>query len=447
VTELRRTLSTWDLTLLVFGNVIGSGIFIVPSVVLRQSGSVSVALAVWLIGGVLSLFGALAYAELGAMDQSAGGLYAYIRDGFGSFPAFLFGWTMFFGIGGGSIAALTVAATNYLGQFVALGPWTTRVVAVAIIAVIGAITVSGIRSSASVQNWGAIIKSLAVLVMGVILLAMGNGGPPLPMAAPNGGLALISAAGTAMISVLWAYEGWQYVTFSAGESVNPKRSLPIAIASGTAGLVAIYLLANFGYLAALGPAQVAASDRVAADAMSAVLGPWAGRFIAAAIIVAMCSASLGIAITMPRAYYSMARDRLFFRSFANVHPRFGTPAAAIIGLCAWSALLAASGKFETLLAYVVFVGWIFYALGAAAVIMLRRKRPDAPRPYRVPGYPFTPLLFIAAAAALVINTIVAQPKVASIGLAMVFAGVPAYLFWKRRAVGNGLRTDRGQHVA
>ena len=175
--------------------------------------------------------------------------------------------------------------------------------------------------------------------------------------------------------------------------------------------------------------------------MSAVLGPWAGRFIAAAIIVAMCSASLGIAITMPRAYYSMARDRLFFRSFANVHPRFGTPAAAIIGLCAWSALLAASGTFETLLAYVVFVGWIFYALGAAAVIMLRRKRPDTPRPYRVPGYPFTPLLFIAAAAALVINTIVAQPKVASIGLAMVFAGVPAYLFWKRRAVGNGQRAE------
>ena len=432
MTALRRTLTTWDLTLLVLGNVIGSGIFIVPAVVLRQSGSVGVALGVWLVGGVLSLFGALAYAELGAMDQSAGGLYAYIRDGFGSFVAFLFGWTMFFGIGGGSIAALTVAATNYLGQFVTLGLWGGRVAAVAIIAIIGAITVSGIRRSANVQNWGALIKSLAVIVMAAILLALGDGGEVLPAAVPpNGGLGLLSAAGTAMISVLWAYEGWQYVTFSTGEAVNPKRSLPIAIGLGTAIIVAIYLLANFGYLAALGSARVASSERVAADAMTAVLGPWAGSLIAAAIILAMCSASLGIAITMPRGYYSMARDGLFFKSFARVHPRFGTPSVAIWGLCAWSALLAMSGTFETLLAYEVFVGWIFYALGAAAVIVLRRKRPNATRPYRVPGYPVTPVLFVLAAIALVVNTIIAQPKVAGIGLAMVFLGAPAYWYWSR----------------
>jgi APA family basic amino acid/polyamine antiporter len=440
VTELRRTLTTSDLTLLVLGNVIGSGIFIVPSVVLRQSGSVEVAFGVWLIGGVLSLFGALAYAELGAMDQSAGGLYAYIRDGFGSFVAFLFGWTMFFGIGGGSIAALTVAATNYLGQFVTLGMWSGRVAAVAIIAIIGAISVSGIRRSANVQNLGALIKSLAVVVMSAILLMMGDGGAPMAPVAQASTIGLVSAAGTAMISVLWAYEGWQYVTFSTGEALNPRRSLPIAIALGTGILMAIYLLANFGYLAALGSAQVAASERVAADAMTAVLGPWAGRLIAAAIIIAMCSASLGIAITMPRGYYSMARDGLFFRSFAFVHPRHGTPAVAIWGLCAWAAALALSGTFEQLLTYVVFVGWIFYALGAAAVIVLRRKRAYVTRPYRVPGYPVTPVLFILAAIALVVNTIVAQPKVAGIGLAMVFLGAPAYWFWSgrgQRATGSG----------
>ena len=431
MTELRRTLTTWDLTLLVLGNVIGSGIFIVPSVVLRQSGSVSVAFGVWLVGGVLSLFGALAYAELGAMDQSAGGLYAYIRDGFGSFVAFLFGWTMFFGIGGGSIAALTVAATNYLGQFVTLGMWSGRVAAVAIIAIIGAISVSGIRSSATIQNWGALIKSVAVIVMSVILVAMGDSGAPMAPVTHASSLGLISAAGTAMISVLWAYEGWQYVTFSAGESKNPQRSLPIAIGSGTALLVAFYLLANFGYLAALGSAQVAASERVAADAMTAVLGEWAGRFVAVAIIIAMCSASLGIAITMPRGYYSMARDGLFFKSFAFVHARHGTPAVAIWGLCAWAAVLALSGTFEQLLTYVVFVGWIFYALGAAAVIILRRKSPHVTRPYRVPGYPLTPVLFILAAIALVINTISAQPMVAGTGLAMVLLGAPAYWYWTR----------------
>lgn len=432
MTALRRTLGTGDLTLLVIGNVIGSGIFIVPSTVLRQSGSVSIALAVWIVGGVLSLFGALAYAELGAMDAGAGGLYAYVRDAFGQFPAFLFGWTLFFGIGGGTISALVVAAMGYLGEFVTLNTASRHALALAVIAVIGWITARGIRGSASVQNWGSMIKLGAVVVMSGILLAMGQGGAPLPQQVSSGSVALLSAAGTAMISVLWAYEGWQYVTFSAGETRVPQRSLPIAIGLGTAGIIAVYLVANLGYLAALGPAGVAGSNRVAADAMTNVLGPWAGRAIAAAIIVSMCSAALAVTITLPRGYYSMARDGVFFAAFARVHPSFGTPAVAIVALCAWAAVLALSGTFEQLLAYVIFVGWIFYALGAAAVIVLRRKRPEVPRPYRVPGYPWTPLLFVVAAVALVINTIVAQPRLAAIGLLVVFSGAPAYVFWKRR---------------
>jgi APA family basic amino acid/polyamine antiporter len=429
--SLRRSLGTWDLTLLVIGNVIGSGIFIVPSTVLRQSGSVNVALAVWLVGGILSLFGALAYAELGAMDEGSGGLYAYVRDAFGRFPAFLFGWTLFFGIGGGTISALVVAATGYMGQFAALGPMASKVVAVGLIAIIGFITVRGIRGSASVQNWGTMVKLLAVLLMSAILLARGTGGAPLPEQATTGTMSLLSAAGTAMISVLWAYEGWQYVTFSAGEATNPRHSLPIAIGLGTLGIIGVYLFANFGYLAALGPARVAASERVAADAITTVLGSWAGGAIAIAIIISMCSAALAVAITLPRAHFTMAQDGLFFARFARVHPAFGTPAVSIVALCAWAAVLAVSGTFEQLLAYVIFVGWIFYALGAAAVIVLRRTRPTAHRPYRVPGYPWTPLLFVAAAVALVVNTIAAQPRVAAIGLLMVFAGAPAYLYWRR----------------
>jgi APA family basic amino acid/polyamine antiporter len=436
MTSLRRTLGTWDLTLLVIGNVIGSGIFIVPSTVLRQSGSVPVALAVWLVGGILSLFGALAYAELGAMDEGSGGLYSYVRDAFGQFPAFLFGWTLFFGIGGGTISALTVATTGYLGQFVAMGPAASRGVSVALIATIGVITVRGIRGSASVQNWGTIVKLLAVVVMSVLLLARGQSGSPLPAAESAGTISLLSAAGTAMISVLWAYEGWQYVTFAAGEAIDPRRSLPRAIGLGTAAIIVVYLLANVAYLAALGPAGVAASGRVAADAVTAAYGAWAGGAIAAAIIVSMSSAALAVAITLPRAYFTMARDGVFFARFARIHPGFGTPAVAIIALCGWASVLALSGTFDQLLAYVIFVGWIFYALGAAAVIVLRKKRPDTPRPYRVPGYPWTPLLFVAAAVALVINTIVAQPRVAAIGLAMVFAGAPAYVFWRRRT-GDG----------
>jgi APA family basic amino acid/polyamine antiporter len=432
MTSLRRTLGTWDLTLLVIGNVIGSGIFIVPSTVLRQSGSVQVALGVWIVGGILSLFGALAYAELGEMDEGSGGLYSYVRDAFGQFPAFLFGWTLFFGIGGGTIAALVVAATGYLRQFVALGQWAGRGVALVLIAVIGVITVRGIRGSASVQNWGTIIKLGAVVMMSAVLLVLGDGGAPLPAQTTRGTLSVVSAAGTAMISVLWAYEGWQYVTFAAGEATDPRRSLPISIGLGTASIIAVYLVANLAYLAALGPSGVAASERVAADAVTTVLGTWAGSAIAAAIIVSMTSAALSVAITLPRAHFTMARDGVFFAAFAQVHPRYGTPAVAVIALCAWAALLALSGTFDQLLAYVIFVGWIFYALGAAAVIVLRRKRPGAPRPYRVPGYPVTPLLFVAAAAVLVVNTIIAQPRVAAIGLAMVFAGAPAYAFWRRR---------------
>jgi APA family basic amino acid/polyamine antiporter len=433
MSSLRRTLGTGDLALLVVGNVIGSGIFIVPSVVLRQSGSVNVALTVWVVGGILSLFGALAYAELGAVDGGAGGLYAYIRDAFGKFPAFLFGWTLFFGIGGGTIAALTVATTGYLRQFVALGENAARAVALGLIGTIAVITVRGIRGSASVQNWGTVIKLLAVVLMSGLLLAKGGGGAALTAPVPAAMPSVISAAGTAMISVLWAYEGWQYVTFSAGEAVDPRRSLPLAIGWGTGAIVVVYLLANVAYLAALGPAGVAASERVAADAVTVTFGSWAGGAIAAAIIVSMSSAALSVAITLPRAYFTMARDGIFFAWFARIHPAYGTPAVSIVALCGWAAVLALSGTFEQLLAYVIFVGWIFYALGAAAVIVLRRKRPAVDRPYRVPGYPVTPILFVLAAAALAVNTVAAQPRVAAIGLAVVFAGAPAFLFWRRRA--------------
>lgn len=437
MTELRRTLTAWDLTLLVVGNVIGSGIFIVPSTVLRQSGSVPVALGVWLVGGILSLFGAMAYAELGAMDRGSGGLYSYVRDAFGRFPAFLFGWTMFFGIGGGAVAALSVAAANYAGQFVELGPWERKAVAIGLIAGIVLVTVRGIRQSASVQNMAAVIKLGALVVMSLVLILLGQAVPAPPAAPATGAsFAMLSTAGTAMISVLWAYEGWQYVTFSAGEAVNPKRSLPVAIGLGTAIIVVAYLLANVGYLAALGPTAVAASDRVASEAVTTVLGPWAGGAIAAAIILAMSSAALGIVITMPRGYYTMAREGVFFSKLAEVHPRFGTPALSIIWSCAWSAILVLSGTFDQLLAYVVFVGWIFYALGGAAVIVLRRTRPDAERPFRVPGYPLTPALFVLAAVALVLNTVFAQPKLAAVGLGMVFLGAPAYWIWRKQEAGS-----------
>lgn len=432
---LKRTLGTTDLTLLVIGNVIGSGIFLVPSSVLRQSGqSVSVAMSVWLVGGLLSLLGALSYGELGAMDRGSGGLYSYIRDGFGRFPAFLYGWTLFFVIGTGTIATLAVAASNYMGQFAEINPMQKKVIATTLIAIMAVINVRGTRESASVQNVATAIKVLAILGMSAVLFALGDGGAAAATTSAAVTAVSLSGVGLSIISVLWAYEGWQYVTFVAAESTNPQKSLPRAIALGTGLLILIYLLANFAYLAALGPAGVAASDRVAGEAVASVLGPTAGSIIALAIIISMYSAAHATVITAPRVYYAMAQDGLFFRKLAEVHPRFGTPAVAIVTSCIWSALLALTGTFEQLLTYVVFVGWIFYALGAAAVIALRIKLPNAPRPFRVPGYPVTPILFVLAAAAIVINTIISQPVQAAIGIGMVLLGAPAYLIWRGRAI-------------
>ena len=431
---LARTLGTRDLTLLVVGNVIGSGIFLVPSSVLAQSGeSVPIATAVWLVGGILSLLGALSYGELGAMESTGngGGLYAFIRDGFGPFPAFLYGWTLFFVIGAGTIATLAVAAANYMTQFVPMSGMQKSVVACALILLMMVINVRGTRESATVQNVATGIKVLAILAMSAALFVLGKGSS-LPVVAHTVTPASASGVGLSIISVLWAYEGWQYVTFVSAEAKDPQKSLPRAIAYGTLLLIAIYLIANFAYLAALGPARVAASERVAGEAIATVMGPAAGWLIAAAIIVSMYSAAHATVITVPRVYFAMARDGLFFQRLTEVHPKFGTPAIAIITSCTWALVLALTGTFEQLLTYVVFIGWIFYAMGAAAVIALRIKRPDAVRPFRVPGYPVTPLLFVLAAVVIVGNTVWSQPKQALIGIAVVMAGAPAYMIWQRR---------------
>ena len=432
--QLRRVLGLWDLALMIIGTVIGSGIFLVPGAVLRAVGnSVPVALAVWLAGGLLSLLGALTYGELSAMKPQAGGLYVYIRDCYGPFPAFLFGWTMFFVISSGSIATLAVAFGNYLGEFVQLSPFEIKIVAVLMISVIALVNVLGTRKSANLLNVTTAIKVGAILAFGTVLLSRGAhpvfGEASSPIHQTPG----IVGFGLAMISVLWAYEGWQYITYTAGETVNPQRIFPLAFFAGTGALIIVYVFANLGYLAALGTSGVAGSTRVAASALSMVVSHGAGKLVAIAILISMFSAANAVILNAPRVCYAMAKDGLFFRSLSRVHPRFGTPALAVCAAAIWSAVLAASGTYEQLLTYVVFVGWIFYALAAASLFIYRRRFPDLIRPYRVPGYPFTPALFIIAALALVANTIATQPMRATIGLGIVFLGAPAYMFWRRSA--------------
>jgi basic amino acid/polyamine antiporter, APA family len=432
---LPRTLATMDLVFIGIGTVIGSGIFLVPASVLTQSGgAIGVAMLVWIVAGVLSVLGALTYGELGAMKPEAGGIYVYVRDAFGPFLAFLYGWALFFVISSGSVATLMVAFTAYLREFWPLDDITARVVAVVMIAVIALINVRGTRTSAHVQNWTTMAKVSAIVALSLALVATGDGlgksgGQWWPAAVDS---SLLTGVGIAMVSVLWSYEGWQYVTFSAGEARDAQRTFPRALIIGTIAIVGIYLLANIGYLAALGPTGVRGATRVAAESATAGLGPWAGKAIAAAILVSMFSAANGLTLTAPRVYFAMARDGLFFQRLAQLHPRYQTPAFAIVTSSVWAMLLAISGTYEQLLTYVIFAAWIFYAFGGLAVFTYRRTQPNAPRPFVVPGYPVTPVLFILSAVAIVVNTLITQPGRAAVGVAILLTGIPAYAIWRKR---------------
>jgi basic amino acid/polyamine antiporter, APA family len=434
ITTLERTLGLRDLIMLVIGTVIGSGIFIVPGAVLRQTNSsVTLAMLVWFAGGILSLLGALTYGELCARNPTAGGLYGFIRDGFGNLLAFLYGWTLFFVISSGSLATLAVAFTSYLGEIVPMSRLVAKLAAIAMIVVVTIVNVLGTRKSAKLQDWTTAIKVIAILLMCTVLLALGHGFTAGPAVAPaNTNLSsILSGAGLAMIGVLWAYEGWQYSTFSAGEVIDAQRNFPKALLIGSASLIGIYLLANVSYLAALGTVRAAQTDSIAATAVTAVVGRSASKLVAAAILVSIFSAANGLTLTAPRVYYAMARDGVFFHQLAKVHPRFKTPAFAVIAGSLWAILLAATGTFEQLLTYVVFSGWLFYALGAASIFVYRRRGTADDSTYRVPGYPVTPLLFIIAATAIVMNTMLTQIDRAAIGFAIVALGVPAFFVWRR----------------
>jgi APA family basic amino acid/polyamine antiporter len=300
------------------------------------------------------------------------------------------------------------------------------------IALIAVVNVAGTRRSANLQNCTTAIKVGAIIVMGVLLIAMGTeAGDAVPVTA-GPATSLLLGAGAAMVGVLWAYEGWHFVTFSAGEVVEPQRNFPRGIIVGTAALIGLYLLANVAYVAALGMPRSMASERIASEAVTASLGSGAGKLVALAILIAMFSSANATVLTATRVYYAMARDGMFFRRMAAVHPTLKTPAFAIVASCGWAAVLAASGTFEQLLTYVIFVGWGFYAIGAAAIFAFRRREPDAARPFRVPGYPWTPWLFVAVSAAIVANTVWLEPGRAAVGAGLVALGVPVYWFWKRR---------------
>ena len=432
---LPRVLGLWDIVGIVIGGIVGSGIFIVPAAIAAQVDSPLLFMGVWVVGGLLSFFGALSFAELGAAYPQAGGMYIYLREAYGSLIAFLFGWTLFLVIDSGAVATLAVAfSTKYLPYFFTMPPLVAKLVSVIFVVVLVAVNYVGVRAGANLQNLLTIIKFAALALVCFVVLVFGKGNPS-HFTTPGPGsfnLGLLGAFGVALIAVLWAYKGWEAATYSVGETRDPGRNLPWGLFIGTLAVIAIYMITNLAYLYAFPTSEIAVSERIASDAMSLALGPVGATVIAIIILFSITGAANQVLLTSPRVYYAMARDGLFFKKTAGVHPRFLTPHVSILAIGGWSIILSLSGSFEQLFTYVIFGQWIFFSLTAGAVIILRKKRPDLPRPYRTLGYPVTPVVFIVSALFISINTLIKEFWNAMAGLIIIAVGLPAYFYWKKK---------------
>jgi basic amino acid/polyamine antiporter, APA family len=434
-TDLPRQLRLIDGIAIVAGTIIGSGIFIVPNLVARNLNSPPLILGAWIFTGVLSFFGALAYAELGALFPATGGQYVYLREIYGPLWAFLCGWTYFFVILSASIAWLGIVFATYLSYFIPLTPVEAKSIAVALIAVVTAVNYRGVKLGAAVQKLFTAIKLGGLLVLiGSAFLGGAKAAPP-PASAPfslAGTSFSLSHFGIAMIACVLSYDGWVAVTFVAGEIRNPKRNLLLATATGLGIVIFVYVLANAAYLRVLSVPEIARADRVGALVAEKTMGPAGGAFLACVILISIAGSMNGWSMTAPRIFFAQARDRMFLPVFGRIHPRFRTPHVSIALFGAWSALLALTGTYETLASYAMYAAWIFYGLTSAGVIVMRARRPDLARPYRMWGYPASLLLFLAVAAGFVLNTFVATPGPAIASTLLIAAGAPVYWIWGRR---------------
>ncbi len=434
--NLPRVLGLWDVISIVIGGVIGSGIFLVPRSIASALPSPLLMLSVWVVGGLLSYFGALAFAELGAAMPEAGGMYVFLREAYGPLLSFLFGWTLFLVIDAGAIATLTVAFTSrYLPYFFRMTPLAIKAVSVAFIVFLATVNIIGVRAGANLQNALTIIKTSALFIVAGVIFIFGKGSvsnfvsPAPDLGAPG----LLGSFGVGLVAVLWAYKGWESSTYSAGEIKRPERNIPLGILIGTLSIVVIYGIVNLAYLYVLPVGEIAKSDRIASDALALVTGPIGGSLIALVILFSIMGAANQNILCSPRVYFAMARDGLFFKRIADAHPKYLTPYVSIIAISVWSIILSLFfGTFEQLFTYVVFGQWIFFGLTVAAVMILRKKRPDMPRPYKTWGYPITPIFFILAALFISLNSLINEFRNAVAGLIIILLGVPVYLYWKNK---------------
>ena len=450
--ELRRDLGLWSALALVVGTVIGSGIFRVPQAMVLSVGSVKMVFLVWIVGGILSMAGALTYAELSAAMPGAGGEYVYLTEAWGPMWGFLYGWTQMWVAKSGSIATLATAFFEYTAHFfpqfevvwfsvAGLQVKYGQVFALVLILVLGLINYVGVKIGAGVQIAVTLLK--VALIGGIIAMGLFFGhqatGGAISTTAP-----LASGFVAALVAALWAYDGWNNVGMVASEIKNPQRNLPLALIGGTLAVVGIYLLANWAYFRILTPAEVGAHKLVAAEMMMRVSGPAGAAAVSIAAMISIFSALNGSILTGARVPYAAARDGLFFKAAARVHPQFRTPGVSILMLSVWSGVLVLSGKYEELFNFLIFGSWILYALATASVFVLRKKRPDLNRPYKTFGYPVVPALFLVGATILEVVTLRDRPRESLAGIALILLGLPFYFYWKSRA---GKNPGRGEDQA
>ena len=433
VTDLKRELGLLDAVMINVGTMIASAIFIVPATVAALvTGSGAMVLA-WVLGGVVSLLGALSIAELSAAYPEAGGQLPYLRAAYGPLWGFLYGWANFLVINPAAIAAIAVGFASYLGFFVPLTPHAIQAIAILSIVALTLLNCLDVRLGATTQNVLTFLKmiALAVLILGAFVLPGGAASnfQPLWPSAPLS--RVIGPFGLAMMSVLWAYDGWIETTFVGSEVKNPGRNLPRAIILSTFIVIAFYVLVSVAFSYVLTPARMGASTLVASDAAQVTMGAAGAAIVAAAIMLSTLGANNGIILTAARIPYAMARQGVFLRSQGWVHPRFATPVVALLTQGVISIALALAGNYNQLATYVVFAQVLFYGLSATAVVRLRHTAPDLPRPYRTWGYPVTPLLFAACVLWLLANTVVQSPKDSAVGAGLMLLGLPGYYYWRR----------------
>jgi APA family basic amino acid/polyamine antiporter len=449
---LKRDLGIWSAAAIVVGTVIGSGIFLVPHEMIQQVGTPGVLFLVWIAGGLLSLFGALSYAELSAAMPEAGGEYIYLREAYGPFWGFVYGWTQMWVAKSGSIATLAAgfvrAQSYFLPQLKTV--WISipvpigesgkplditygQLVAIALIVFLASVNYYGVKVGGGVQV--ATTAAKVALIAAIIVVGclpwhgdVANYGSSIPA---SGGFAGFFAA---LVAALWAYDGWNNVSMVSGEVKNPQRNLPLALILGTSGIIGIYLLANVAYFHILPASAIANHENVAAEMMRVVLGDWGARVATITVMISIFAALNGSILSGSRVPFAMAQDGLFFRRVADIHPKHRTPHVSILALSGWGAILVLlSGKYSELFTYVIFASVILYGMATASVIVLRYKRPDLPRPYRTLGYPFVPILFVAGIVCLVVSTLIKSPRESLMGLVIVALGVPFYFYWSRKS--------------